>query len=119
MSSVMPCTQHSCRRLPGSYPPQSDRAAVLGDLDVKAIAQRRRQDEPEPVDIGRQLDGGTDDLTSVHIRPEVWVIVADAELAAIPGDDERVRCLHRPMLAAGSCQLAWPDATVQARRLRS
>ena len=73
-----------------SASPQAHHFAIVGDPDVVAMPQGGSQGEPQASHVGRQLDGGTDDLTGMRVRPEPRVIVPDAKLATLPGDDERV-----------------------------
>ena len=75
-------------------PPEADDAPVVGHAHLVAVPERRQEVEPQTLDIRRQLHGGADDGSTGRVRPEVRVIVADADLAVLPGDDERLGRLH-------------------------
>jgi hypothetical protein len=78
---------------------------IVGDSYAIAVTKRGAQHEPQAIHVRCQLDSGTDDLTVMGVRPEAWVVAADPELAALPGDDEGVvvghqtRLDHRPVAA--------------------
>jgi hypothetical protein len=98
--------------------PQPHDTAVPADPDAVAVAERRGERESQPIDVGREFDGGADDLTGLCIRTQARIIVADAKLLALPRDDERVGCLHAARLTVKVRQLAWhtPLASLPDRR---
>jgi hypothetical protein len=74
----------------GSWLPQPHRTPIVADFHPVAVVHSRPQDEPQALDVRRQLDGGADDLAGMGVWTDARIIVAHAELLALPGDDERV-----------------------------
>ena len=101
---------------PPSSSPQPHDAAVVADTHSVAVTHCCPQGEPQTLHIRRQLDGAADDLTGMGVRPEMGVIVANTELLALPGDDERVGGFHRVRLRPLRCHLGWRRAARRASR---
>jgi len=59
-------------------------AAIVAHPDAAAVAHGGRQHQPEPVHVGRQLDGGADDGAAWRVGPEVRVVMSDAGLMVMP-----------------------------------
>jgi len=83
-------------------PPEPDRRPVVAHPDAVPLADSRGQDEAQALDVGGELHGRAQLLTVTRVHAETGVIVADAELATLPSDDER---LHEPDCSRTPCQL--------------
>ena len=77
---------------------------ILGDTHAIAVAEDRPQDEPQALHVARQLDRRTETGSSRRVGRAPRVVLADADLLALPGDDERVG-LHRSSVSAAGCHL--------------
>jgi hypothetical protein len=102
-----------------SASPQPHHSAIGGDPDAVAIAHRGAQHRPQAIHVRCQLDSSTDDLTGMGVRPEAGVVVADAELLTLPGDDERVGALcgdRTTAVMSGPMALMQPGTCVRLRQ---
>ena len=93
--AVRPASWHLLLHSP-TTPPSS---ATLTRYRSPTVVAKR---QPQPLDVRGQLHRGPDALTDRAVGPDARVVVAHAQLAAAPGDDEGVRGHRISRMAIGT-----------------